>query len=139
MSSTLPAGYERHTRHSPLTEPWEPIYARETDDAVQLALEVAEPHCNGRGFAHGGLISALADNAMGLSIARLARRVPGQENASLVTVSLALDFLDSARVGEALQVQPSVLKLGRTLAFAECRVLAGDRLVARGNASFRMV
>lgn len=139
MNTALPAGYERHTRHSPLTEPWEPIYAREQDDAVQLAIEVGEPHCNGRGFAHGGLISALADNAMGLSIGLKARRVPGQEKASLVTVSLALDFLDSARVGEVLQVQPSVLKLGRTLAFAECRVLAGDRLVARGNASFRMV
>jgi len=139
MSTSLPAGYERHTRRSPLTDPWEPLYARETDDAVQLAVEVREPHCNGRGFAHGGMISALADNAMGLSIARLARRQPGQENASLVTVSLALDFLDSARVGEQLQVQPSVLRLGGTLAFAECRVLAGDRLVARGNASFRMV
>ncbi|MBX3621115.1 MAG: PaaI family thioesterase [Rhizobacter sp.] len=140
MSPTrLPDGYQRHTRRSPLTDPWEPLFARETPEAVQLAVEVREAHCNGRGFAHGGLISALADNAMGLSCVRLARQQPGQAQASAVTVTLALDYLDSARIGECLEVHPSVLKLGRTLAFAECRVLCGERLVARGNASFRMV
>lgn len=134
-----PEGFVRHTRRSPLTDPWEPLYARETAEAVQLAVEVREAHCNARGFAHGGLISALADNAMGLSIVRLARQQPGQEQASAVTVTLALDFLDTARIGEWLEVQPNVLKLGRTLAFAECRVVCGDRLIARGNASFRML
>jgi uncharacterized protein (TIGR00369 family) len=136
---TAPDGYLRHTRRSPLTEPWEPLFARETGEAVQLAVEIREAHCNARGFAHGGLISALADNAMGLSAVRLARQQPEQAQASAVTVTLALDFLDSARVGEWLEVRPSVLKLGRTLAFAECRVVCGERLVARGNASFRMV
>lgn len=135
----MPAGYAPHTRRSPLTDPWEPLFARETAEAVQLAVEIRESHCNGRGFAHGGLISALADNAMGLSIVRLARQQPGQEKASAVTVTLALDYLDSAGIGECLEVHPTVLKQGRTLAFAECRVLCGDRLVARGNASFRMV
>lgn len=132
-------GYARHTRRSPLTDPWEPLFAREAGDAVQLAVEIREAHCNARGFAHGGLISALADNAMGLSIVRLARGQPGQEQASAVTVTLALDYLDSARTGEWLEVHPSVLKLGRALAFAECRVVCGERLVARGNASFKMV
>lgn len=135
----MPAGYAPHTRRSPLTDPWEPLFARETADAVQLAVEIREAHCNGRGFAHGGLISALADNAMGLSVVRLARQQPGQEEASAVTVTLALDYLDSARIGECLEVHPTVLKRGRTLAFAECRVVSGDRFIARGNASFRMV
>ncbi|MBL0728801.1 PaaI family thioesterase [Piscinibacter sp. HJYY11] len=135
----IPDGYARHTRRSPLTDPWEPLFAREAGDAVQLAVEIREAHCNARGFAHGGLVSALADNAMGLSAVRLARQQPGQAQASAVTVTLALDFLDTARIGDWLEVQPSVLKLGRTLAFAECRVVCGDRLVARGNASFRMV
>lgn len=134
-----PEGFARHTRHSPLTDPWEPLFARETAESVHLAVEIREAHCNARGFAHGGLISALADNAMGLSTVRLARQQPGQEQASAVTVTLALDYLDTARIGEWLEVQPSVLKLGRTLAFAECRVLCGERLIARGNASFRMV
>lgn len=133
------AGYRPHTRRSPLTDPWEPLFARETDDAVHLALEIREAHCNARGFAHGGLISALADNAMGLSAVRQARRAFGQDKAGAVTVSLALDYLSAAQVGECLEFQPVLLKVGRTLSFAECRVVSGERLVARGNACFRMV
>ena len=135
----MPDGYTRHTRRSPLTDPWEPLYARETGEAVQLAVEVREAHCNARGFAHGGFISALADNAMGLSVVRLARLQPGQEEAGAVTVTLALDYLDTARIGEWLEVRPTVLKLGRSLAFAECRVVGGERLIARGNASFKVI
>ena len=133
-----PAGYTPHTRKSPLTDPWEPLFARAAGHNVQLALQIRQAHCNSRGFAHGGLLSALADNAMGLSAVNTARAgiSPGQKGA--VTVSLALDFIDSAQIGEWLQVQPTVLKVGRTLAFVECRVVCGERLIARGNASFRM-
>ncbi|MSP96135.1 MAG: PaaI family thioesterase [Betaproteobacteria bacterium] len=135
----LPAGYQPHTRKSPLTDPWEPLFASETANAVQHALEIRDAHCNARGFAHGGLISALADNVMGLSAVRHARKTPGAEQASAVTVTLARDFIDTARMGEWVEFLPTVLKVGRTLAFVECRVACGTRLIARGNASFRMV
>lgn len=145
----LPAGWALHTRRSPLTQPWEPLYAQllaaegGREPAVALALRVAEPHCNARGFAHGGLLSALADNAMGLS-AVAAARAPNERPdrvapASAVTVSLVLDFIDSARIGDWLSFHPTVLRHGRTLAFTECHVRAGDRLVARASATFRFV
>lgn len=139
MPMPMPAGYAPHTRRSPLTEPWEPLFSRETADAVHIALQVREAHCNSRGLAHGGLISSLADNAMGLSAVRQARQVPGNEKASAVTVALTLDFIDAAQVGDVLEFQPRVLKVGRTLAFVDCRVVCADRLVARASASFRMV
>jgi acyl-coenzyme A thioesterase PaaI-like protein len=42
-------------------------------------------------------------------------------------------------LGEWIEIRPSVLKTGRTLAFAECHVHCGARLIARGNATFRIV
>lgn len=135
----MPIGYERHTRRSLLTDPWEPLFARETADAVQLALEIREAHCNSRGFAHGGLISSLADNAMGMSAVRIARRKQGAEKTDGVTVALTLDFIDTARVGDCVEFFPTVLKVGHTLAFVDCRVVCGERLIARGNATFRML
>lgn len=135
----MPDGYQPHTRHSPLTDPWEPLFALETADAVQLALEIRQAHCNSRGFAHGGLISALADNAMGLSAVRQARRQPGAEKAGAVTVALTLDFIDTAGVGDCVEFCPTVLKVGRTLAFVDCRVICGERPIARASATFRMV
>lgn len=159
----LPPGFAPHTRHSPLTEPWEPIYARPDGHALQLGLRVREAHCNSRGFAHGGLISALADNAMGLSAVATARAAlpdddtgagaakepaagagAGTQSAprGAVTVSLTLDFTDSARIGDWLSIRPVVLKHGRTLAFTEAHVWAergGDeRRVARASATFRL-
>jgi len=65
----IPDGFERQTRPSPLTDPWEPIYSRQTPDAIILGLRLAKPHTNARGFAHGALIAALTDKAMGHSCA----------------------------------------------------------------------
>ena len=92
-TQSIPPGFERHYRQSPVTDPWEPIYSRKTDEAVILGLVAEAVHTNSRGFVHGGLISALADNAMGLSCSH---RLGGE--ASLVTVNLTLDFLGSAQV-----------------------------------------
>lgn len=69
MSLDVPAGFERHFRKSPITDPWEPIWSRRTDRAIVIGLRAAAPHLNSRGMVHGGLITTLADNAMGLSCA----------------------------------------------------------------------
>ncbi|MFO1329189.1 MAG: PaaI family thioesterase [Rubrivivax sp.] len=132
-----PDGWRPHDRSSPLTEPWEPLFARDQPRALQLGLRVRRAHCNSRGLAHGGLIAALADNAMGLSAAVVAR-AEGIEVRAPVTVSLALDYIDAAREGDWLEVRPQVLKVGRTLGFVECHVCSGDRLLARGSATFRI-
>ena len=87
----IPEGFHADERDSPATNPWKPIYRRLSGGTVILGLRVGPAHTNSRGFVHGGLISALADNAMGHSCA--SRIGPG---ASLVTVSLTVDFLGSA-------------------------------------------
>jgi uncharacterized protein (TIGR00369 family) len=132
--SDIPEGFEPHYRKSPLTDAWEPLFSRRADDAVQLGLRVAEAHCNGRRMAHGGLISALADNAMGLSCGL------GLEGASgLLTANLALDFLSPAQIGQWLQVEPTVIKRGRTLCVAQALVTADGKPCARANATFQVL
>jgi acyl-coenzyme A thioesterase PaaI-like protein len=64
----VPAGFSPHFRKSPLTDPWEPLFSKVAEASVTIALRVRCVHCNGMGFLHGGLISSLADNAMGLSV-----------------------------------------------------------------------
>ncbi|MDB5474799.1 MAG: putative phenylacetic acid degradation-related protein [Phenylobacterium sp.] len=129
----LPAGFAPHDRKSPLTEPWEPLYARKTADRVILGLRAAEAHTNSRGFVHGGLISALADNAMGLSCARALGQLSG-----LVTVNLTLDFLGIARTGQWLEFDTVFVKPGKTLCFAQAFVTADGEPCARANAVFRV-
>jgi uncharacterized protein (TIGR00369 family) len=135
MSNTdIPDGFERQSRPSPLTEPWEPIYSKHTPDAIILGLRLAKPHTNARGFAHGGLIAALTDKAMGHSCGHKVRGAY-----SLVTVSMAIDFVSSAQIGQWLTVETDVIKTGSTLCFAQCFVKADDVVIARANATFRVV
>ena len=129
-----PTGFEPHYRTSPLTDPWEPLYSRKTDGAVVLGLEVTEAHTNSRGFVHGGLISALADNAMGLSCGhRLG------DGARLVTVNLTLDFLASAQIGQWLEFDTIFVKPGGSLCFAQAFVTADGEPCARANAVFKVM
>lgn len=131
-------GYRVHERRSPLTTPWEPIFAKHTDDAVQLAVRVRRDHCNGRGMVHGGLIAALADNAMGYSAVAQARAA-GLPIASAVTVSLTVDYIGTVQSGQWLEFVPMVVKAGNTLAFVEFRALADGDVAARGSATFRFL
>ena len=130
----IPAGFEPHTRKSPLTEPWEPLYSKRTDNAVIIALRLARPHTNGRGLIHGGLIAALADNAMGHSCGH---KMGGLS--SLVTIGLSVDFVGTAEVGQWLAVESEVIKTGRTICFAQSLIKADDVVIARANATFRVV
>jgi uncharacterized protein (TIGR00369 family) len=130
----IPQGFERHTRRSPLTDPWEPLYSKRTADAVIIGLRLAKPHTNGRGLIHGGLIATLADNAMGHSCAA---RIDGTP--SLVTIGLTVDFIGTAQVGQWLAIEPEVIKTGSTICFAQSLIKADDVVVARANATFRVV
>jgi uncharacterized protein (TIGR00369 family) len=133
-SVNIPDGFTRHDRPSPLTAPWEPIYAKTTQDAVIIALRIAEAHTNSRGLAHGGLITTLADNAMGLNCGHKLG-----DGSRLLTTSLAIDFVGPAKVGQWLSVETEVIKTGRTLCFAQCLVKADGITVARANGSFSVV
>jgi len=130
----IPDGFEPLFRKSPLTEPWEPLYAKKTDKAVVIGLRLAKPHTNGRGLIHGGLIAALADNAMGYSCAQATGWTT-----SFVTVSLTVDFAGSAEIGQWCAIESDVIKTGKTICFAQCLVKADDAVIARASGTFRVV
>lgn len=130
----VPAGFVRLDRRSAVTDPWEPLYQRASGEAVVLGLRAGAAHCNARGFVHGGLISALADNAMGLSCARRL-----DEASSLVTVNLSVDFLATAHIGQWMEFDTVFVKPGGTLAFAQAFVTADGQPCAKANAVFRVV
>ena len=134
MTDAIPAGFEPLFRKSPLTEPWEPLYAKRTDKAVIVGLRLAKPHTNGRGLIHGGLIAALADNAMGYSCAQATGWTT-----SFVTISLALDFVGSAEIGQWCSIESDVIKTGKTICFAQSLIKADDAVIARANGTFRVV
>lgn len=135
--AVLPVGFSPHARKSPITEPWEPLYACAAEDRLVLATWVREDHCNSRHMPHGGFLAAMADNAMGLSLGLNLARI-GAPVDGLVTVSLTLDYLGSARLGQWLEFDTDFVKLGRSICFAEATVRADGVPVARARATFKL-
>lgn len=129
----IPEGFASHFRKSPVTDPWEPLYSRRAEGgAVQIGLWLAPQHCNARGMVHGGVIAALADNAMGLTYATGIERTGG-----VVTVNLTIDYVATGKVGDWLQVSPRLIRSGRSMGFVDALVTAHDAVIARASAVFR--
>jgi uncharacterized protein (TIGR00369 family) len=138
MSQPAPEGFAPHLRKSRVTEPWEPLYSRKVADMVQIGLWLREEHCNSRGFVHGAVIAALADNAMGLSYGATAKAA-GLELQSVVTLTLSIDYAATARIGQWLQIEPRVIKAGRSVGFVDALITADGATAARASATFHPV
>lgn len=97
-----------------------------------LEMTPSEDMANHAGFVHGGMISALADSAMGRSLRTVK---PGVARA--LSFDLKLNFISAARVGETLRATGHVIHAGRRTMVAECRVEGGGgRLVATATGTF---
>jgi acyl-coenzyme A thioesterase PaaI-like protein len=59
--------------------------------------------------------------------------------ASLLTVSLAVDYIGTARIGQWLAVECDVIKTGSTICFAQSLIKADDTAIARANGTFRVL
>src|SRR6056297_100944 len=87
------------------------------------ALATGEAHANPAGRIHGGVLTALADQAMSLVAWEAAGRVP------VVTVQVSAAFLDAALPGDLLTAMAHVEKRTGSLMF-----VSGTILSPRGTA-----
>jgi uncharacterized protein (TIGR00369 family) len=95
-------------------------------------MTATEDMANVSGFLHGGIISTLADSAMGRSVRTLE---PGVTRA--MSFDLKLNFINAAKIGERLRATGKVVHAGRRTVVTECRVEGKDgRLVATASATF---
>ena len=141
----IPPGFTPHTRKSPVTDPWQPLYARTDHGVYELGFILDTCHCNGRGLLHGGVIAALADNAMGLSLG-MARLKGGESKdgkasavSGIVTTSLHVDYVDIAQIGQWVSIVPRVVTASRRTGLIDALIYADDTLIARANASFKVL
>jgi acyl-coenzyme A thioesterase PaaI-like protein len=100
-------------------------------------LEVREPHTNSRGLAHGGLVASMLDNVMGLACGK-AHAANGYGGSGGVTISLSVEYLGMARIGQWITFEPHFVKAGKLLCFAEASAIADGAIIARGKSTYRM-
>ncbi len=115
------------------------------DEALGFTVRLAEPRrmeadlplrglaVNSVGRAHGGGLVSVADALMA-NLAGPPDDASGAQRA--VTVDLHVHFLRAAR-GESLRFSAELLRAGRRVSFAECKVYDGEgMLVAQVSGSY---
>ena len=126
-----PSGFTPLARISPVSELIGPIYSRGGGLDLELGLYAQQKHCNLRGSVHGGIFAALADMALGYTLAFSADPPRGY-----VTANLTIDYAGGAKVGDWMSTRTDVQRQGGRLAFANCYIHVGEQRIVRASAVF---
>jgi acyl-coenzyme A thioesterase 13 len=89
-----------------------------------LGSALTKKHGNARGAAHGGFLLTLADIALGYTAA-------ADPPLKLTTVSISADFVGQARIGDWLEAQVDIQRIGQRLAFANAFLVARGKRITR--------
>lgn len=131
MDVDVPAGFEPSGRTGPFLDMIGPVYIRTGEHGTLLGLRARTEHCNARGFVHAAVLAAQLDVVCGRNCAE---RAPSRPH--LLTVSLTVDYVAAAQDGDWLEASATVTRAGRRLAFADGRVEAAGKPVAKASAVF---
>jgi uncharacterized protein (TIGR00369 family) len=97
---------------------------------ARFVLPVKPQFHNSQGFLQGGVIAALADEAVAYALFSLA--APGE---LLNTVEMKINFLAAVQEGE-VEAVAHIVKRGRTISLGEVEVHQGEKLVAKGLCTY---
>jgi uncharacterized protein (TIGR00369 family) len=98
---------------------------------VVFAVEPDDRHYNPIGTVHGGLAATLIDSATGCAVHTTLPAGTGYTTTDVQVRFVRPITRDTGRI----ECVGQVVHAGRTLATAEARITAGDRLLAHGTAS----
>ena len=91
--------------------------------------------CNPVGVVHGGWVASLFDVAMPLNARQL---TPELEDHFFLTISMTVDYLSGARLGDWLEMHARLLRKTKRMLFTDALLKVGDDLIARGSGVFRV-
>jgi len=102
---------------------------------INYFLKVKQEHLATPHAAHGGVISALADAALGVAGLSLV----ADDNKVVSTVEYKLHFMSPALAGDDLVASAKVIHRGKRILIIECDIRAANRenvLLAKGLGTF---
>jgi uncharacterized protein (TIGR00369 family) len=113
---------------------WHLLDARPKQGWIRIGFVGRAEFCNPAGFIQGGLLAAMLDDTMGPAVF-----VMTEGRLYTATIAMAVNFLAPARIGPIVG-EASVLQVGKTIAFVEAKLTAGDDvLLAAATATARLV
>jgi uncharacterized protein (TIGR00369 family) len=103
-----------------------PLYGRLEDERFVLGIRIERRHCNPGGTCHGGMIMTLSDMLL-----LMGSNIEGRVNRYFTTVNVTCDFIGPAKEGDWVEGRMQVLRVARSLVFAQGLFTTGETMVAR--------
>lgn len=131
----VPAGYRPVDAGGGFIAANGPLYLLHEGAVVKVGFRVEPRHCNPMGVCHGGMLASFCDMLLPLSVHRLSAEV-GQR--FLPTVGLQLDYLAPVPLGAWVEGDCQVLKVTRTMVFAQGLARADGVTAVRCSGVFKI-
>ena len=98
--------------------------------SITAEFDVRADQCNHAGVLHGGIISTMLDEIMGMTL------ITVQIDHLYVTINLHVDFLFGAKAGEKVTVTSEVYRVGKKIANEEAKMYNQEgKIVAKGTSN----
>lgn len=131
---SIPDGFEPANFSPGFLDHGGPYYLKRAGERHLVGLRMLDQHMNYRDMAHGGVLSTFADVAMSW-------QVHASEDPPLPvsTITLAVNFLAPARLGDWLVADMRIDRLGKRVAYCSGHILRGEEVLATATASFAVI
>lgn len=130
-TSPIPDGFEPIFMVEPFTTRIGPIYSKKDGPLIQLGFLVDASHLNIERVVHGGMLSTIADQAIGINVAH----ANGQHN-DVLTIHLSVDFISPAILGDWVETTTILSKVDGRIRFGNCELRVRDRLILKASSIF---
>ena len=111
-----------------------PLYVRLVEGRAQLGFRVLARHTNPMNNCHGGMLASFGDMLLPVCIHRQSEI----GHRFLPTISLQIDYLAPAPLGAWVQGEADVLRVTRTMVFAQGLAQADGTPVMRVSGIFKI-
>ena len=108
-----------------------PYWLGKADGRTIVGLRIDEGHLNYQDVAHGGVLTTFADVA--LSFALFTSENPPQP---VATATLTVNFLGAARLGDWLEAEARIDRIGKRLGYVSGSISCGDETIATMSGVF---
>jgi uncharacterized protein (TIGR00369 family) len=99
---------------------------------ARFGFVVEAKHLNFNNVLHGGMLSTLADQAMGMTALR------ANANKPHVTIELNVQFVGAVRLGEFVEAHCEIVRMTRAIIFMQCRLVVGTRVVGTATGVWKV-
>ena len=108
------------------------------ENAVRFGFLAERRHANPNGVVHGGMLFGVVDNMMGFLVYR-ALQEKGVARPNIATVSMNVEFLGAARIGDWVEGTAFLTKLGRQLAFLRAEMAVAGKPALNASSSYAII